>query len=477
MTPQSTQDFIRAIPIYAQDTGDPTFRSPAEVEVRQTALLREQAAQLLAYSPHYSHVLKGHAKLLPMLTRETLQEIPLTTRESYQEFPESFRLNLDQSDPYNRLWGLVHTSGTTTGHGTPFYDTGHDMMAIYVMLLRMCKIARMTPDDVAVSLMPVPRVVHNGFIASRDACTVLGAPYISPFLGPPHPDFPIHRRTSHAIRLIEHHGATVLFSMATYVRYLINEASEQGADFSKVRLIWALGEPCPKAMRADLRTKLLSLGSESVTINNGLGFTETRGTFVECGELKGNHNPAPDLFLCEVVDPTTGAQIPDGEQGHLALTHLNRRGTAMLRYLTGDLVTMVRDVCSNCGRAGERMLPTMGSSYAVRDSSWIKFKGVLLYPQAILDPLTELNELSASQVVFGKEDSADPFSRDRLTVRASIAGQGDRQSKDRLSRRIVQVVEQACEIRPRVEWVDSKSIFDPDSSIKSVRVVDERPQT
>ena len=49
MTPQSTQDFIRAIPIYAQDTGDPTFRSPAEVEVRQTALLREQAAQLLAY--------------------------------------------------------------------------------------------------------------------------------------------------------------------------------------------------------------------------------------------------------------------------------------------------------------------------------------------------------------------------------------------------------------------------------------------
>ena len=123
------------------------------------------------------------------------------------------------------------------------------------------------------------------------------------------------------------------------------------------------------------------------------------------------------------------------------------------------------------------MLPTMGSSYAVRDSSWIKFKGILLYPQAILDPLTELNELSASQVVFGKEDSADPFSRDRLTVRASIAGQGDRQSKDRLSRRIVQVVEQACEIRPRVEWVDSKSIFDPDSSIKSVRVVDERPQT
>ena len=54
---------------------------------------------------------------------------------------------------------------------------------------------------------------------------------------------------------------------------------------------------------------------------------------VECCPDSGYHNPAPDHFYFEIVDPDTHKPLPEGERGLSVLTHLDRRGTVLaLRF-------------------------------------------------------------------------------------------------------------------------------------------------
>jgi phenylacetate-CoA ligase len=465
---------IQAHAVFREDHDDPTFLTPAHLDTLQSEKLRRQLALLARTSPAYSPILSPLKDRLDGFTRDDLARLPLTTKDDIQKDPNAYRLSLDESDPYNRLWGLVHTTGTTTGTPTPFFDTGHDMFAYWQMLLRTCKIAGVTPDDVNVSLMPIPPVSHNAFISSRDACSALTAPYIAAFVGAGHPEFHVRRRTDYAISLIEKHKATVLWGIASYVRHLLVRAAELGADCSHVRIVWALGEPCPQVMRDDMKSNLQALGAGHVMINNGLGSTEMRGTMVECRELGGCHNPAPNLLLWETIDPETHEPVADGAQGALVLTHIDRRGTALLRYLTGDLATMTRELCPHCGRSGERMLPTLGSAYAVRIGEEVKFKGLLVRPIALVEALARCSGIGEYQVVFTKESRQDPFSLDRLVVRAE-ARDGDHPDREAREEEIKRQIYSVSEIRADVEWLDRAEIFDADATIKAKRFVDERP--
>ena len=112
------------------------------------------------------------------------------------------------------------------------------------------------------------------------------------------------------------------------------------------------GEPVPAALRAELRELLARLGATSVAIRARYAFTEMQGGLVQCAEHAEVQNLCPDLYHLEVVDPDTGGGLADGESGALAITHLHRRGTVLLRYLVGDIVALARTPCPLCGRCG-----------------------------------------------------------------------------------------------------------------------------
>ena len=61
---------------------------------------------------------------------------------------------------------------------------------------------------------------------------------------------------------------------------------------------------------------------------------------MECCPDSGYHNPAPDHFYFEIVDPDTHKPLPEGERGLSVLTHLDRRGTVLLRYALGDFAAL-----------------------------------------------------------------------------------------------------------------------------------------
>ena len=85
-------------------------------------------------------------------------------------------------------------------------------------------------------------------------------------------------------------------------------------------------------------------------------------------------------FIAEVIDPTTGERaVADGETaGELVLTNLGRWGSPLIRYRTGDRVTLTRERC-RCGRWFARMLGGIQG----RIDDMIVIRGNNVFPSAV----------------------------------------------------------------------------------------------
>ncbi|XPV74748.1 MAG: phenylacetate--CoA ligase family protein [Desulfovibrio sp.] len=68
---------------------------------------------------------------------------------------------------------------------------------------------------------------------------------------------------------------------------------------------------------------------------------------IECKQSSGYHVREMDLYL-EIIDPETGAVLPDGEQGEIVLTTLGERAMPLIRYRSGDIGSITRQRCK-CG--------------------------------------------------------------------------------------------------------------------------------
>lgn len=451
---------------------DILFRSKEEIRALQDQRFRHQIALCFKAHPYYQEVFNRlHLTPEDFQTLADVHKLPVTTKADYMKNPMAFRLiALPEFTPHERvLWDVSYTTGTTAGMPTPFFNTTHDYFAILEQLKRLCAIIGITENDTVLNLFPLTPVPHIGFLRTRDYATVIGAPVVNALTGTPYPPYPVHRRLDDAIRMIEQHRGTVLSGIVSYVRRVIMRAEELGADFSHVRLVVALGEPCPRGMREDMRQRLLRLGAreKELVIGNALGFTEMQGSTGECVEFGGGHNPAPDQFYFEVLDEHNHTPLPDGERGLFTVTHLDRRGTVLLRYIVGDLNAISNEICPHCGRQGQRVVTN-----TVRIAELVNLKGTLINPDVIKEAIATVAGIEEYQIVFTKEKQDDPYSSDQLLVRVA-APIGE---QERVRTQLASKVAEAAEMRPVIEFVqDMSEIFDPTKTLKSTRVVDMRP--
>jgi phenylacetate-CoA ligase len=450
---------------------DLLYHSKEEIRAIQNQRFRHQVALCFKAHPYYQEVFaRLHLTPDDFQTLDDVHKLPVTTKQDYMKNPQAFRLNaLPEFLPQERiLWDVSYTTGTTAGMPTPFFNTTHDYFAILEQLKRLCDILGITAQDTVMNLFPLTPVPHIGFLRTRDYATVIGAPVVNALTGTPYPAYPVHRHLDDAIRMIEQHKGTVLSGIVSYVRRVLMRAEELGANFSHVRLVVALGEPSPRGMREDMRRRLIRLGADEqqLKIGNSLGFTEMQGSTGECVEFSGGHNPAPDQFYFEVVDQQSHEPLADGQQGLFSVTHLDRRGTVLLRYLTGDLNAISNETCPFCGRQGPRIVTN-----TVRTAELVKLKGTLINPDIIKEAIATVDGIEEYQVVFTKEQRDDPYSPDRLLVR--VAAPADEQERVRVQ--LVAKVAEAAEMRPVIEFVTMNEIFDPMKTPKSTRIVDLRP--
>jgi phenylacetate-CoA ligase len=233
------------------------------------------------------------------------------------------------------------------------------------------------------------------------------------------------------------------------------------------------GEPMPAPLRQEMREHLAAMGADDVAIRARYACTEMQGGLVQCAENAAAQNVCPDLYFLETVDPDTGRRLPDGEAGMLAVTHLHRRGTVLLRYLVGDVVALSREPCPVCGRSGERVISTPR-----RTGNLVKCRGMLVNTDVLLETLSSMPEVREFQVVFRREDR--PGAMDELVVRIehddatpSFLMRGTA-AREMLANEIVQRVRSAVSMRPEVMFEPRGAIYDHEQSIKARRIVDLR---
>ena len=397
-----------------------------------------------------------------------LAALPLTQKDDFIADPEAFRLRPDDlpadfSAEERVLWDVAYTTGTTSGKPSPFYNTAHDAYAIWDQARRCNEAEGLTADDRVANLYPLAGFPTGAFLSVVRSGMVVGFSVAHGLTGAANSEFKVRNSLSEAVATIARFRPTVLWGVPSFIRRFLDEAGRRGADLSDVQRIVTSGEPVPAALRAELRQQLSRLGAASVQIRARYAFTEMQGGLVQCAEDAEPQNLCPDLYCLEVVDPATGRSLPDGESGMLAITHLHRRGTVLLRYLVGDVVTLARAPCPHCGRDGERVVATPR-----RTGGLVKCRGMLVNTEVILDTLSAMAGLGEFQIVFAGAER--PGAMERLVIRIERDTETDASLRDEVTQR----VRAAVSLRPDVEFVARGALYDQERSIKAKRVVDLR---
>ena len=437
------------------------FRSRGEVERVQEANFLAMMGLVADRHPAYRRMLAdrdlGEADFRSL---GDLAKLPPTFKTDYMAAPQDFRLDCAGLEPEMRAtWDVMHTAGTTGGAPTPFYNTTYDFFRILALQKSMMEIRGVTSADSIANLFPLTVWPHGAYARVPHAAAVMNIPVISALPGNPSPHFEHGKGLDDVVRIVERSRATILWGVPSYVRRVLIRAGELGADFSAVRFVFVTGEAAPEEMRRDLVARLEALGASTPFVSISYGATEMQGGMVEAAPGGGFLNPAPDQFFIEIVDPRTYAPVPDGLAGLILLSHLDRRGTVLLRYALGDITARTTEPCPATGANTDRLVMT-----PTRADSLLKIKGMLVDPAAIEALLVADPAVAEYQIVVDRESALD---MDRLVLRLDIPAETDRAA-------IAARVKDAVGVTPEIEVVPRDEIYPAGDTMKSRRVLDRR---
>jgi phenylacetate-CoA ligase len=268
--------------------------------------------------------------------------------------------------------------------------------------------------------------------------------------------------TARQIRSMQDFGTTVLICTPSYALHLGEAVAQAGLrERLKLRLGLFGAEACSDALRARIEERW------GISATDNYGLTEVIGPGVagECERKDGMH-VAEDHFLVEVLDPATGAPVPDGEVGELVVTSLTKECSPVLRYRTRDLTRVTREPCA-CGRTTARMGKVIG-----RTDDMFIVSGVNVFPSTVEAVLFGIEGLEPHyEIVLERTGALDTF-----TVRVEVNERifdGWMDDLVAFERRVSDTLRSALLVRPRVKLVEAGTL--PRSEGKARRVIDEQP--
>lgn len=426
---------------------DLRLASVDDVAAAQDRALRETLELCSTHHPYYRQRWReAGVDVAGIRTTNDLVRLPVTTKEHLAGDPESFQLDRNRDAPADAryVWELVHTTGTSSGRPTPIVSTTHDYLGYVFQARRAMEIAGIGTGDVLGNLVPVAAHPTGAFIRAGAFAAAAGIPMVTLLTGADRSAFGVHRSTDEAIRVLADTAVTVLWGLPSYVRQLLQRAVALGIQLPAVRMCSLTGERCSARMRSELQALMGAVGARGREVNDRYGTTETGG-FTSCGKPDVWHNVAPESLFVEVLDPVTGDRAPHGERGILAATHLDRRGTLLVRYVVGDELSFDPERCPDCGRVGGRLFGPPARRHAS-----LKIKGTLVDRNALVAALSELPELVEFQVVVQHLEPGDPLSRDDLVVRCALTEGADKHSAENL---VLDTVRDRTGLRARLEYV------------------------
>src|SRR5438309_3902816 len=322
-------------------------------------VLERMRATLARLRDHPAHARRlGGARPEDLRRLEDWRRLPFLTKAELRDaYP--FALACGREQAYLR----VHMSSGTTGNPILNPYTAEDV-AQWGEVMARCYVAASVGRSDVIQITPSFGLFTGGF-GFHYGAERIGAMVIPTGAG----------RTALQLRLMRDLKATVLTAIATYPLRLIEAAREEAFDLASLSLrVGILGsEMWSDELRARIEREL------SIRTFDIIGMTETGGPGlgIDCVARRGIH-VWEDHYHPEIVDPATGAVVPDGTEGELVISTLTREGLPLIRYRTHDLTRVVSRGRCDCGRTSLRLDRLRG-----RVDDMVIYKGINFYPRQI----------------------------------------------------------------------------------------------
>lgn len=415
----------------------PLVAVPADVErlARLNALLELVAER----NPFQRERLGGRTHLESL---DELAALPFTTKDDLvadQARNPPFGTNLTY--PLERYTHLHQTSGTS-GTTLRVLDTPEDWAWWRRNLGVVFRAAGVGPGDrVALAYSFGPYIQ---FWASYEGTQHVGALVIA--LG--------GMDSLQRLQTIRDYGATALLCTPTYAVHLARVAEQNGLNdaLASVERVVCTGEPGGSI--ASVRRQI-QLGWGAHCFDHA-GLSEVGSFAYPCDSCGGLHL-RDDEFISEILDPETGAPVPDGATGELVVTALARTGFPVIRYRTGDVLE-AHPVDCGAGHPG-RWLPR---GILGRCDDMVVIRGMNVFPSAIEQILREYEGVGEFRITF----YSDPAAMDEVKLEVELARPIE-------ARQIQAQLRQTLGLRVRI--VPLKPGILPTQVGKARRVADLRP--
>ncbi|MCG8907022.1 MULTISPECIES: phenylacetate--CoA ligase PaaK [Pseudomonas] len=301
----------------------------------------------------------------------------LTALDDLAKFPFTGKNDLRDNYPYG-MFAVpqseivrLHASSGTTGKPTVVGYTQNDIDTWANVVARSIRAAGgRKGDKVHVSygygLFTGGLGAHYG--AERLGCTVI------PMSG---------GQTEKQVQLIRDFQPDIIMVTPSYMLNIADEIERQGVDPHSLKLRLGIfgAEPWTAELRRAVEERM------GITALDIYGLSEIMGPGVamECAETKDGPTVWEDHFYPEIIDPATGAVLPDGQYGELVFTSLSKEALPMIRYRTRDLTRLL----PGTARPMRRIDKITG-----RSDDMLIIRGVNVFPTQVEEQVLKIKQLA-----------------------------------------------------------------------------------
>jgi Coenzyme F390 synthetase len=429
--------------LHGYDETQPNALTRVEVLEAQELRLKHLLKKAYECSPYYHRVF-DQLKLKPddIRSPKEFTKIPFTTKEELRRYGYPYGGDF-LAEPFEQLVGWHMTSGTT---GTPVVNpyTRSDVEVWTNLVARCLRCAGVTHRDIVMNVYGYG--LFTGGLGLHQGVQRVGAKVIPWGTG----------RTEALVSRLKEFGATVITGTPSYELLIAETLRKLGFDPErdlKLRIAIPGAESMSRLMleRIDVELGLRLRGGGAREI---YGFTEALGPGVAQECPSDSHEWMhiwADHFLVEVVDPESGEQLSDGEEGELVVTTLTKDAMPLLRYRTRDITTLI-DSDDDIPHPKIHMITG-------RIDDVVFYKGVKIYPSAINQVLMAHPEVLEYQVIV-----------DRSTINPSFTVVVETKNpSEELRHKLIEEISGVTFVRPRIEFSQPNTL--PRFEGKSKRVV------
>ncbi|MDO9067118.1 MAG: phenylacetate--CoA ligase [Deltaproteobacteria bacterium] len=423
-----------------------TLPRPA-LEALQLKRLQTVLERVYANVPFYRNTLdKAGIRPSDVKSLSQLQQLPFTTK---MDMRDSYPYDLFAS-PMEEIV-RIHASSGTTGKPTVVGYTRKDIDIWSELMARSFVSAGAHKGD----------IIHNAYgyglftggLGAHYGAERLGASVI-PISG---------GNTKRQIMIMQDFGSTVLTCTPSYSLFMAEEAGAEGIDFKKLKLRVGIfgAEPWSEAMRHEIEEKLNLSAIDIYGLSEIMG----PGVAIECIEAKQGLHIWEDHFIPEIINPETGQQVTEGEEGELVITTITKQGIPLIRYRTRDITSITYEPCI-CGRTHARIKRMSG-----RSDDMLIIRGVNVFPSQIESILIGIEGVEPHYLLV--IDRAENL--DTLEVQVEVDEQifsDEIKVLQKLSKRIEKEIKDMLGVTCSAKLVEPKTI--QRSEGKAKRVIDNR---